>query len=80
MYSSPKVWSIVVAFILATAGIAAADVSNVPQHAIAGRPTTIVAVTQDLPLFESEAAAQKHCPGDTVVWLNTKSGIYHLKG
>ena len=31
-------------------------------------------------LFGTEAAAQKHCPKDEVVWLNTSSGIYHEKG
>jgi len=31
-------------------------------------------------MFETEEAAQQHCPTDQVVWLNTKSGIYHEKG
>jgi len=31
-------------------------------------------------MFESETAAQRHCPSDQVVWLNTRSGIYHEKG
>lgn len=31
-------------------------------------------------LFNSEAAAQKHCPRDVVVWVNLPTGIYHLKG
>ncbi len=35
---------------------------------------------QSLPFFQTETAAQAHCPKDTVVWLNTPSGIYHLKG
>jgi hypothetical protein len=30
--------------------------------------------------FPTETAAQAHCPRDTVVWLNTKTGIYHEKG
>lgn len=30
--------------------------------------------------FHSEEEAQHHCPSDIVVWLNTRSGIYHLKG
>ena len=30
--------------------------------------------------FDTEAAAQSHCPSDTVVWLNTKTGIWHEKG
>lgn len=33
-----------------------------------------------LRLFATESAAQKHCPNDEVVWLNTNSGIYHEKG
>jgi hypothetical protein len=30
--------------------------------------------------FQTEAAAQAHCPRDVVVWLNIPSGIYHEKG
>jgi hypothetical protein len=30
--------------------------------------------------FRTERDAQAHCPSDTVVWLNTNSGIYHEKG
>jgi len=33
-----------------------------------------------LRLFPTESQAQAHCPRDTVVWLNTRTGIYHLKG
>jgi hypothetical protein len=32
------------------------------------------------PGFDTEAAAQGHCPSDSVVWLNTNSHVYHLKG
>jgi len=32
------------------------------------------------PHFHTEQAAQRHCPNDTVVWVNTETGIYHLKG
>ena len=32
------------------------------------------------PVTASEAQAQASCPSDIVVWLNTKSGIYHFKG
>ena len=32
------------------------------------------------PLFQTEAAAKQHCPADTVVWLNTETGVYHFKG
>lgn len=31
-------------------------------------------------LFTTEAKAQQHCPSDTVVWVNTATGIYHFKG
>jgi hypothetical protein len=30
--------------------------------------------------FQSEQEAKKHCPKDMVVWVNTKSGVYHFKG
>ena len=30
--------------------------------------------------FQSEQQAQLHCPHDSVVWVNTKTGVYHLKG
>jgi len=35
-----------------------------------------------LPLtpFGYEAQAQRHCPGDTVVWLDFRVGRYYLKG
>jgi hypothetical protein len=32
------------------------------------------------PGFATEAAAQEHCTADQVVWLNTKSKVYHEKG
>jgi hypothetical protein len=30
--------------------------------------------------FQIEQEAQRHCPRDTVVWVNTKTGVYHFKG
>jgi hypothetical protein len=30
--------------------------------------------------FQSEQDARHHCPNDIVVWVNTKTGVYHLKG
>jgi hypothetical protein len=36
--------------------------------------------TSSVAQFSTETAAQKHCPGDTVVWLNTYSGIWHYRG
>jgi hypothetical protein len=32
------------------------------------------------PGFDTETAAQTHCPSDQVVWLNTRSHVYHEKG
>jgi len=57
----------------------AAWLALTPNSAIvAAHQTTVVAV--GLVLFPTEAAAQKHCPSDEVVWLNTASGVYHHKG
>lgn len=30
--------------------------------------------------FRYEAQAQRHCPGDTVVWLDFRTRRYYLKG
>ena len=46
------------------------------HHTTASAPVS----NGSLQLFSSESAAQAHCPRDTVVWLNTTSGIYHEKG
>ncbi len=46
------------------------------HHKVAQAPVS----SGSLQLFEAESAAQRHCPSDTVVWLNTNSGIYHEKG
>jgi hypothetical protein len=31
-------------------------------------------------LYQGQDAAQAHCPSDTVVWLNTRTGVYHFQG
>jgi hypothetical protein len=62
--------------LFAFVGLAPAQSVVAPAHV--ARPTI---VAQALPqLFDSEDAAQAHCPRDTVVWLNIPSGIYHYKG
>lgn len=33
-----------------------------------------------LKLFSTAKAAQQRCPHDSVVWLNTHSGIWHYRG
>ena len=38
------------------------------------------ALGQGMQTFASEQAAQRHCPTDTIVWLNTSSTNYHFKG
>ena len=49
-----------------------AAVTSVSQPAVVAQSSP--------PLFDTEAAAQAHCPKDVVVWLNIPSGIYHYKG
>lgn len=41
---------------------------------------TNVALASGTQLFPTEQQAQQHCPSDIVVWVNTKSGVYHFKG
>jgi hypothetical protein len=38
-----------------------------------------VAAALPLTPFRFEAQAQRHCPGDTVVWLDFRKDIYYLK-
>jgi hypothetical protein len=38
------------------------------------------ALGQGMQTFTNEQTAQRHCPADTVVWLNTSSANYHFKG
>jgi hypothetical protein len=41
-----------------------------------------IAEVSALPLtpFRDEAQAQRHCPGDKVVWLDFRKGLYYAKG
>jgi hypothetical protein len=43
-------------------------------------PRAAFALSQSIQLFPTETEAQKHCPTDVVVWVNTPTGIYHFKG
>jgi len=56
--------------ILSIVILAIAMVGEIAGAAQGASPTT----------FSTEAAAQKHCPSDTVVWLNLPTGVYHFKG
>jgi hypothetical protein len=42
--------------------------------------STVIASSTSMPMFDTESEAHSHCPKDIVVWLNTKSGIWHEKG
>jgi hypothetical protein len=44
---------------------------------VAGGATNAAATP--LTPFRYEAQAQRHCPVDTVVWLDFRKGIYYLK-
>ena len=59
---------------MATAFNSLASASAYPKASM-----PVVAV-HNLQTFETESAAQAHCPNDIVVWLNTKTGIWHEKG
>lgn len=56
--------------VLVSAGTSAAGAASTPR----------VVAYASIAMFATEAAAQAHCPRDTVVWLNTRSGIWHEKG
>ena len=38
------------------------------------------AKAQTLTPFRYQSQAQRHCPGDTIVWLDFRSGRYYLQG
>ena len=37
-------------------------------------------MAQSLTPFRYESQAQRHCPGDTIVWLDLEAGRYYAKG
>lgn len=47
---------------------------------LSSQPSIATAQDDGTLLFQTEQSAQAHCPADTVVWVNTKSGVYHFKG
>ena len=62
--------------------IVAIGLFGAPADAKPNLPSSSAAstFTGQLQQFDTEGAAQAHCPSDVVVWLNTNSGIYHEKG
>ena len=49
-----------------------------PMALIVAGDATNATATPLIP-FRNEAQAQRHCPGDTVVWLDFRKEIYYLK-
>lgn len=52
-------------------------VCSISPALAAQQPPAIAAATEQPMRFDSESAAQQRCPNDSVVWLNTNTGIYH---
>jgi hypothetical protein len=50
-----------------------------PLTAVVVAASTINATAIPLTPFRYEAQAQRHCPDDTVVWLDFRKGIYYSK-
>jgi hypothetical protein len=51
-----------------------------PSQGQAGAQSSQGTSSYTAPRFQTEQEAQKHCPADTVVWVNTATGVYHYKG
>jgi hypothetical protein len=45
---------------------------------VASSPALVIAIP--FTPFRYEAQAQRHCPGDNVVWLDFRKGVYYSKG
>jgi hypothetical protein len=60
-----------------------AGTETIPTATTAPAPattTTPAAAAAAAPTTMTEAQAMAKCPTDTVVWVNSKNGIYHFKG
>ncbi len=51
-----------------------------PSTAPAARPSTTTGTPAGAGQFATDAQAKARCPGDTVVWVNLDSKIYHFAG
>lgn len=60
--------------------IAFAFALNTAASIASPSPTVVAVAGAPVAMFPTEAAAQKHCPKDEVVWLNIPTGVYHEKG
>ena len=63
----------------APAAPAAAPAPAAPAPAATAAPKPAAAAT-GAGEFQTDAQAKARCPTDTVVWLNSKTGIYHFAG
>jgi len=72
--------SLLLALALFAAGSSLSAANPFPHPTSSHQVQSIVAISASIQLFDAEQAAQRHCPTDQVVWLNTCSGIYHEKG
>jgi hypothetical protein len=61
----------------APAPTASAPTGQIPTQPAPSRRAAAPAGANE---FSTESEAKAHCPGDTVVWANTKSRIYHFSG
>lgn len=52
----------------------------VASFAVAALAFSSVAIASTLHYYSTPTAAQRHCPHDTVVWLNIPTGVYHYAG
>jgi hypothetical protein len=71
-------------FLAASAGAqissGAAPGSPGPQGAATSGRTSGSGSTTATTEFKTETQAKAHCPGDTVVWANPHSKVYHFSG
>ena len=67
-------------FLAAALLAVALGISHSPVLAAVPTTAIVAASAAQIPMFETEAAAQAHCPKDVVVWLNIPTGVYHEKG
>ena len=85
-----KLVSLATALVLATVSLAPASFAAAATATVTTTTSTMAAkpaakvvakvATPDPKRFSTEAAAQATCATDTIVWANTKSKIFHLKG
>jgi len=67
----------------ASTAAAVTTTAKTPAKTVVGKASAMTAKpakAADPLRFSTEAAAQSSCSADTVVWANTKSKIFHLKG